>query len=145
MLRFRFVRYCSFAILATLGAVIVYLSATSSPNLAEQPWIPGFVTYWADRNPNLRTAVPFFLISIPLPFTCRSWPTAVRFDLLFNRAVTVFFLLLGVEIMQLGIETRTFDFADIFFGSIGSLIGLLCGIAIWVFVTGHLDVDGERR
>ena len=109
-----------FALAAILILLILAASWAPDSRMTQLRWLPGWVGALADRDANLRTAVPF----IPLAFLmahgfgwCRAkWPMA--------RAMIVCGLCLGAsELGQNFIVSRTADATDLMWGGIGILIG----------------------
>lgn len=109
-----------------MGAFLVlYLSWRTHPRLADVWFIPGWLSAWADerRNDTLRTAVPFvalgWLVGSWLwvqerPW--RQWPWAWA-------ALVV--LVIVAETGQLFRSERSFDLADVGWGTVGALLGLV--------------------
>ena len=110
---------------ATLSA-----SWTAQSKMSHVPWIPSLVGEWADRDPNLRTAIPFvglaFFVTVALHCFGRWW--SLIFALLVSLVV-----LAAAEVGQLYLPDRTADWKDIGWGSLGALIGAVTGIgSVWL-------------
>ena len=116
-----------------LGLLILltaYLTLRPSPILNELPWLPDWLGHWADANGDLRTAVPFFLLSLLWAvggrrLRGRSW--ARRWV---SGFAGIWLLLLVTESLQLLIPSRNFSLLDIAWGTIGFAIGGLLGLSI---------------
>ena len=113
-------------LLVALGiALVFYLSWVPNPDMALVWFVPGWIAHWTDARSNgdIRTAVPFvFLGLITGVWLFRSQKPAVWW----------FVTLLGLtgiaviaEVGQLALPHRHFSWADIRWGGIGSLLGLL--------------------
>lgn len=92
----------------------------------EISWLPRWLGHWADRNGELRTAVPFFMLSAYLAI--EAWIGFSKSCSLANLAwllgaFCLIALLTLTEVLQLVLPLRHFDWADIGFGMIGTLLG----------------------
>ena len=98
------------AIVALLAAVIAFLALRSSPYLQYIPWMPRRIGVWADHHGVSRNAVAFFGLGLAvfLLIGLRAW----HFALLCGFAA-------GLEVAQLGIRGRTFDWRDIVLSIVG--------------------------
>ena len=103
----------------------------SSDLLVKLGWIPGPVAEWADRNPTLRTAVPFAILGALVGLPLQS----ARARAIGLGAVVL--LLLATEGAQAGIPKRVFDLADLLWG--------LCGIAIGAVIAVLVRYGWTRR
>ncbi len=133
---------CFFALWAmALLWILLILAASWAPDsrMTELRWIPGWAAAWADRDPNIRTAVPF----IPLAFLlvhgfamCNlKWP--VVWSVAGSAAC------LGLaERGQVFLPARTADVADLLWGAAGILIG--AGVARGTRMRGVEQVNVER-
>ncbi len=110
------------------GLVVLVAAASWAPDsrMTELRWMPEWLARLADRDPNIRTAVPF----IPLAFLLMrgfarcglKWPLAW--------AVGVSGACLGLsELGQLFLPLRTADVMDLLWGGMGILVG---AVAAWV-------------
>lgn len=102
-----------------LGAVgvIAFFALRRSPYLQYIPWMPRGVGVWADSHGILRNVAAFLVLAL------------LAFVLLGRRRVVLIGLSLfatGVEVAQLGIRGRVFDWRDI----VASLAGVLLAWAI---------------
>jgi len=96
-----------------LGAVMAFLALRSSPYLQYIPWMPRRLGVWADHHGILRNTVAFagFALVVHLLLGCRAWLVAT---------LCAFGAL--IEIVQLWIPGRTFDWKDIVASVAGVLI-----------------------
>jgi hypothetical protein len=90
------------AALAAIG-VIAYLALRASPWVGEVPWIPRWLSDWADRNGNLRNLPAFAALAAVLMFALGRHPGAALAAVLSA----------ALELAQVFISGRTFDWADI--------------------------------
>ena len=107
-------------------ALITYLSLRPSPQLSEISWLPAWLSAWADIHGDLRTAVPFFMLSSYLAL--ESW-----YGFRASRALPNLLWILGLygllgilgltEFIQIWLPQRTASWADIAWGSAGALAG----------------------
>ncbi|MDO8544148.1 MAG: VanZ family protein [Opitutaceae bacterium] len=102
-MRFR-TQWVGILLVAGLAILIAFLALRPSPYLRHIPWMPRDLGYWVDRNGVLRNAVAFFVLALPvyLFVGSRWWHAA---------GLAVFATLL--EVAQLGIRSRVFDWRDI--------------------------------
>ena len=103
------------------GILVVLVAAASwvpSSRMTELRWVPEWIARWADRDPNIRTAVPF----IPLAFLLvrgfarcgLKWPVV--------GSLLVSGVSLGLaELGQVLLPSRTADVADLMWGGAGIL------------------------
>lgn len=95
-------------ILLRLGAlaatgVVGFLALRPSPWLGELPWIPRWLSGWADHHGNLRNLPAFAVLAIALTLAL-GWRLG---------AAIAAMLAIVLELAQLGIAARSFDWADI--------------------------------
>ncbi len=119
---FRFILSAAFA---ALFAFTGYLVLRPSPSMAEIGWFPGWLSNWADRYGDLRTAVPFFLLS--LMWTMVSWARVKR---LIAGYYGIGALLVLTELCQIFLPERHAGLPDILYGLIGLSAGGLVGLII---------------
>jgi hypothetical protein len=110
--------------------------------MSELEWLPDWLAGWADRNGDLRTGVPFFVLSCYLGLeACLAFPKSRTLATLMW--LLGFYPLLGllflVELAQIPLANRHFSWGDISFGSLGILLG-----AGPVFVRGLLLPDRQE-
>lgn len=107
----------------------MFFSWRESPWLSELPWLPRWLSGWADQHGVARNTVAFFAFGV-VCFTLigRGWPQAV----LLGVFATV------LEVVQIWIPHRFFDWHDI----AASLLGLLLG---WLGVTAVAMLVRARR
>lgn len=129
------------ALFGLLAGATIYMSVRSSSHMMEIVWIPDWLGAWADRNPDSRTAVPFFLLSLICPVAIRK--RSQRGSKAEQRAtegidtlrlllgyVSIAVLLWTTEGAQYFIQTRDLNIADILWGMIGLFAGGVIGISI---------------
>jgi hypothetical protein len=127
-------KYRIILLLGTAAGLIAYLSLRTSPVLAEIAWLPDWLTKWADTHGELRTAVPFFVLSFYIGLEAwlafpksRSLPALIWLLGAYGLGA----LLLLVELLQIPMPDRHFTWGDIGFG----LLGILSG-GLPVFIRG---------
>jgi hypothetical protein len=111
--------------------MVLILAASWAPDsrMTALSWVPGWLGAWADRDPNIRTAIPFipltFLLVRGLATSNLKWPLAW--------AVLVSGVCLGFsELGQVFLPLRTADVRDLLWGGAGILGG-----AVFTWVAGH--------
>ena len=112
------------------GSLICLIFAASwaqDSQMVKLGWVPGWVGILADRDPNIRTAVPF----IPLSFLLMGglWRLGSRAALAWTIAVSGSCLGLS-EFGQTLLPHRTADVRDLLWGGCGILVGTALG---WMF------------
>lgn len=117
-------------VLVSLSVILLigYCALRPSPHMREISWLPAWLSGWADRNEDLRTAVPFcalsFYIALEALLVYRneyyaawlSWGIA---------AYGWFLLLCALELLQFTLVQRTASLADLAWGTAGILLGCL--------------------
>lgn len=130
-------------ILSGTGLVLIaYLSLRPSPILSEIGWLPDWLTHWADRHGELRTGVPFFVLS-------SYWALEVWWRFHLSASLPALLWLLGVyglgallgltELIQIPMPNRHFSWGDISWGMVGSVLGG------WPLLLRHAFRDGSRE
>lgn len=119
-------RYRCSLLLAIGCSLIAYCSLRSSPTLAEISWLPEWLGAWADKHGELRTGVPFFIVSSYIAL--ESWygfrASRALPPLMWALAVYGLLCVLGLtELIQIWLPQRTASWADIAWGSAGALAG----------------------
>ncbi len=109
------------------GLVVLVTAASWAPDsrMTELRWLPEWIARLADRDPNIRTAVPFIPLAFLLVrgFVRRGWKWPVM------GAVLVCGVCLGLsELGQVFLQSRTADVADLLWGGAGILLGV---VAAW--------------
>jgi len=113
---------------------ILYLSLRGSPSLREVCWLPEWLSAWADRHGELRTAVPYCAAGLLCPWLLirnQARPTG-RSQLIGHgrlapslwAAASLFALLLLTEGAQLVLPNRLASLADIALGTLGIVVGV---------------------
>ncbi|HEX2099121.1 MAG TPA: VanZ family protein [Candidatus Synoicihabitans sp.] len=97
--------------------VIGFLALRASPRIAELPWIPAWAGSWIDHHYVLRN-VPAFAA---LAFVVRGLLGPQRWV-----APGLLALATGLEVAQLWLPTRFFDWRDIIASYAGLLFGYAC-------------------
>ena len=110
-------------ILALLGALIAasavaFLALRASPWVGEVPWIPRWISDWADRNGNLRNLPAFAALAFALIPTL-GWRLG---------SGVAAALAISLELAQHFIAGRTFDWADIGWSLAG--VALAIGVVL---------------
>ncbi len=103
------------AFLALAGAM-AFLALRSSPYLQQVPWLPSRIGLWADRHGVLRNAVGFFGFGFAALLLLGPRARLVVALCVFGTAI---------EVAQIWIPGRTFDWQDI----VATIAGILLGWA----------------
>ena len=112
------------AMLLTLAGVLIciILAASWAPEsqMAQLRWVPGWIGNLADRDPNIRTAIPF----IPLAFLLFLGfsKTKVKWPIVWSMVACGLCLCLS-EFGQRFISGRTADVKDLMWGAAGIAVG----------------------
>lgn len=110
--------------------VVAFLALRASPYISEIPWIPAWLSEWADRHANLRNLPAFAGLAFAL-----LWPLGVRVA-----ACVASLLAVVLECAQVFIDGRTFDLADIGWSLLGVVLAV--GLALAVRIRQHFRVRG---
>jgi hypothetical protein len=119
---------------------ILYLSLRGSPSLREVCWLPEWLSAWADRHGELRTAVPYCAAGLLCPWLLirnQARPTG-RSQLIGHgrlvpslwAATSLFALLLLTEGAQLVLPNRLASLADIAWGTLGIVAGVAASLCL---------------
>lgn len=112
---------------------ILYLSWVSSPKLGSIGLMPRWLAEWSDasRNDTFRTAIPFVALGMfsGLFFDLKNKSKKWWIISLILNGLIVFL----AEVGQLLRPHRVFDFKDIIWGLIGSILGLYIAYLVMVF------------
>jgi len=117
-----------FVFSALLIFLILAVSWVPDSRMTELHWLPRWVAALADRDPNIRTAVPF----IPVAFLLLlgfSW-RGVKSPVLWSVGVCGVCVLLS-ESGQLFLPSRTADVRDLLWGMSGACVGV---VSAWVSI-----------
>lgn len=108
------VRWIRWSVVLGALAVIAFFALRRSPYLQYIPWLPRGIGVWADSHGILRNVAAFFVLAlIAFVFVGRRRAVAA--------GLAVFAT--AIEVAQLGIRGRVFDWRDI----LASLGGILLG------------------
>ncbi len=130
-------------LLTGLAAATLYMTVRSSSHMSEIAWLPRWIGEWADRNPDARTAVPFFLLALIYPGTVTrlsagtskrailDW-LAANCEWLIAGYFGISLFMVGSEFCQFFIDTRDLRLADIWWGLGGLALGAVCGLCAWI-------------
>ena len=129
-------------VLLFLSGILVVLVAAASwapdSRMSELRWLPGWIARLADRDPNIRTAVPF----IPLAFLLMRGFTSCGLKWPVVGSLLVCGICLGLtELGQVILPAWTADVADLMWGGAGILFGVL---AAWGSTNAQLVVHMAR-
>ena len=98
--------------------IIFYLSWLKNSNFEKITFLPNWLNNWSNIHGQLRTAVPF----IPLGFLLNSYK---KNGMSLSGLLICFLVVCVAEFGQLFIPTRVPDIIDIFFGLVGSILGMI--------------------
>jgi len=114
--------------------------------MSELSWLPDWLTHWADRYGNLRTGVPFFVLSFYIALECcgqfrlcRALPNLVWL----LAAYVLFALVCGLEAIQFFLPQRSSTLADIAWGSAGILLGGIPLLFFRLYQSIRAEINGE--
>ena len=110
-------------LVVALAGVLAFLALRTSPYLQYIPWMPRRIGVWADHNGIVRNAAAFFAFALIVYLLVgrRAWQVA-----------GLCFFATAVEVAQLWIRGRVFDWRDI----AASIIGVLLAWPVaWAFRT----------
>lgn len=112
----------AFALAGVIVLLIMVASWAPQSQMTKLSWIPGWVAHLADREPNIRTAVPF----IPLAFLLFHGLVVRRaYHPLVGSVVTCTLLLFLAELGQDFLPHRTADVKDLMWGAAGIVLGIV--------------------
>lgn len=120
-------------ILFFIGVLLIFfLSWKTDPNLKELPFIPEWLSDWTDsvRNDRRRTGVPF----IGLGLLAGMYLMYIRRTKMFYWGLVLCilgFVVIIAEVVQYFLPSRSMDVKDMFWGGIGSAIGLGLPFVVW--------------
>lgn len=105
--------------LGAAAGLFMFFAWRASPWLGELPWLPHWLSAWADEHGVARNVAAFFAFGL-VGFTLlgRGWRPAVLQGVFAT----------GLEVVQIWLPRRLFDWRDI----VASLLGLFLG---WLGVT----------
>ena len=120
---------------------ILYLSLRGSPSLREVCWLPEWLSAWADRHGELRTAVPYCAAGLLCPWLLtrnQARPAGRRYPMIGDgrlalslwAAASLFALLLLTEGAQLLLPNRFASLADVGWGALGIIGGTSAGLCL---------------
>ena len=129
----RSAKWRAVACLVFAGVVVVLIFAASwapESQMTKLRWMPEWAARFADRDPNIRTAVPFiplaFLLVLGFQGSKLKWPHVW--------AVTVGGLCLVLsELGQRFLPQRTADVKDLLWGGLGIVVGTVIAAALRIF------------
>ena len=111
----------SLVIAGVVMVLILLASWVSDSRMTELRWLPGWIARLADRDPNIRTAIPF----IPLTFLLAHALARLGLKRALLGASVASAICLGLsEFGQIFIPGRTADKMDLRWGGAGILLGL---------------------
>ncbi|WP_418263488.1 VanZ family protein [Flavobacterium faecale] len=122
-----------FLLLVTI-AIVFYYSWQSDPSLENNTYLPQWLLKWSNEYYNLRTAIPFLAVGFLLE--AYSQYKGI-YEMNYNQKAS-FFQNIGIATIiafvaeggQFLIQSRSPDLMDVFYATIGSLIG---GLGYYMF------------
>ena len=124
-----------------ISVAVMYLTLRPSPDLAEIFWIPDWLGNWADKNGNVRTAVPFFIPSMLWGLISRRKKLPVHL----SGYAAIWLFLIITESLQIFLPQRNMDIGDIGWGSFGMALGGLVGIGMLVISQRRQEKKAQRN
>ena len=118
-----------------LVGLLFYLSWIPDPQMANVRFLPNGLSAWADSHWIARTGVALF----PLGVLIGGWLGVIRSGLrdFLIAVVMLAAVVLGMEIGQMLIPGRVFDWSDIQVGMAGGSLGLVFALAL---TRGYLEI-----
>ena len=119
------------ALAAALMVLILAASWASDSRMTQLGWVPRWVAELADRDPNIRTAIPFIPLAFLLVhgFACRG----IKRPLMLSLVLCL--VCVGVaELGQAFLPGRTGDVRDVLWGGAGGVTGIA---AAWLVRRGR--------
>ncbi|WP_273212114.1 VanZ family protein [Runella zeae] len=111
-----------FILLIVMIVSVFYLSWIPNPDIGNILPLPKILKEWINLNGRVRTAIPFLILGFLIEWLLQQKvgrQGGRRWALL-----SLVFILLLAEGGQLFLTNRYFDFWDIFYGILGSLLGM---------------------
>jgi uncharacterized membrane protein YidH (DUF202 family) len=110
-------------------AIVFYFSWLPDSTFANETYLPQWLLNWCNHYYNLRTAVPFLAIGFLLEaYTQIKDSDEISFDenlnLIQNIGISIIIVCIA-EGGQFMLQKRSQDLMDVFYGIIGSLVGVL--------------------
>jgi len=109
--------------------IIFYFSWLPDPSLKNELYLPRWLLKWSDHYYNLRTAIPFFALGFLLEaYTKQKSSNEIKYSKNLNFIQNIGIATIIVCIAEGGqflIRKRSPDLMDVFYGILGSLIGVL--------------------
>ena len=117
-----------FVLAAAFTAVMAFFALRSSPYLQYIPWMPRWLGVWADHHGVFRNTAGFFVFALAMFFLLGHRPLHAAFLCFFATAI---------EVAQIWIPHRIFDWKDI----MASLAGILLAWPLaWACTLGRRPV-----
>ena len=113
-------KFCCFFLLIS----VFYFSWLPNPEIGSKSYFPKAIGHWINYYGNLRTAVPFALLGGLGEFFIKKNGTRPRLVLL----GLLLLIVTVAELGQLVLPKRHFDWADIGWGAVGSVVGIAVAV-----------------
>jgi len=109
--------------------IVFYFSWLSDPGFASETYLPEWLLNWSNYYYNLRTAVPFLALGFLLEVynennTLNKKDNNEKWSFIKNMVIATLIVIIA-EGGQFLIQKRSPDLMDVFYGIIGSFIGVL--------------------
>jgi len=122
-------KFVLLGIAGSLGILLIfYFSWLPDPDIGLKPYFPGWLGQWTNKNPNLRTAVPFVFVGFVSELLLNNHYSAWFKRTLLFLGLTI--IVTFAELGQLLLPLRHFDIRDIAWGALGSALGIVSGFLI---------------
>jgi VanZ family protein len=123
----KLLKLTSLLIALLMITAIAWASLSGSPFMQSIPWIPDSIARWADQNPNFRNFPAFGLLAFTLfiaALLIRGKNIPLIRTALFCILITILLATL-LELLQLALPSRSADWRDILWATLGALTATL--------------------
>lgn len=135
-----------FLILFFVIAAILYYSWLPGPNFKTETYLPQWFLNWSNKNYNVHTSIPFIAVGFLLEDLAKQMTTTENdvksLSFFQNSAISI--IIVGIaEGGQVFIQSRNPDVCDVFYGILGSVIGVILYHLV-TMLSGYKRVRNEK-